>query len=442
MQDNLAHVVVHNYLETFQEFLSRAGDIETLMIRRFNGDQALFWLGADKLVISSAPIENAEQLCEQWGYENTISIAPNSPSPSLSKDILNEAHLLESLLSYAGPDKEIVLIPYSTTKEFLALAETLTEEHGLKVHLPECPTPKNLWIKDYIDSKVGFRALIPDWIHARDVLPFGILSEDIDHAAQMAEWLQESGRGSVIKASKGGSGVGNLFIEHDHKILRDDIKNKLKENLFLKDDIFIVEEIITSPAMISPSLEFFVPRLETGDSPKITYLCHQHFEASGRFSGVIMSKEFENTPWYAQFKEWGLTIANELQSLGYAGHFDLDAIVDAEENLYLVEVNARRTGGTFAHEFLVFKFGEDYTERLSAFSQNKVTIDGIENLSDLNDCIGNLNYPIEGKNRGVIVTLTSTLSKGNFGYLVVAENLEEVLEIKSELFKRLEISPS
>ena len=55
-------VIIHNYLESFRKFLSRSGDENTLLDRRFNGDQALFWLGDDKLVIASAPIENANFL--------------------------------------------------------------------------------------------------------------------------------------------------------------------------------------------------------------------------------------------------------------------------------------------------------------------------------------------------------------------------------------------
>ncbi len=432
-------VVIHNYLETFREFLSRTGDQETLFSRRFNGDQALYWVGPKKLVISSAPVANAAWLCERWGYANTLTAAPENPSPQLSLDILREEKLLAALLDYAGAEKQLALIPYAATPEFLTLAQTLQEQHGLSISLPECPEADHLWVAQYIDTKVGFRVLVSQWLTERDLYPFGLISEDIEHAAKVAAWFGTLGKGCVIKANKGGSGVGNLFLTVEELRGTPNLIDKMHENSFLRDDIFVVEEYIHSPEMVSPSLEFFVPPLGVGE-PRITYLSNQHFEESGRFAGVLISRELLAEPWYPQFAEHGLAIASALQRIGYVGHFDLDSIVDAEEKLYLVEINARRTGGTFAHEFLLHLFGEDYGAKVSVLSQNKISSRGIADFQKLNEAIGDIAYPIAGQARGIIIILTSSLPRGYFGFLALGENLAECQALKEQMSARLQAS--
>ena len=68
-----------------------------------------------------------------------------------------------------------------------------------------------------------------------------------------------------------------------------------------------------------------------------------------------------------------LRFRDDLQRLGYAGHFDLDAIVGNDGRLYLVEINSRRTGGTYVHEFLTTKYGKGYHTSVAVLSQNKIS---------------------------------------------------------------------
>lgn len=437
MTSNVPTIIVHNYLETFRDFLSRTGSEEALFARRFNGDQALYWLGNSKLIFSSAPISDAETICERWEYHDVETAYPKNPSPQLSQDILDEQDLLDLLLAAAGPNQEIDLIPYATTPEFLLLAETLQKKFGLIVNLPESPTPENLWVNTYIDTKVGFRTLLSQWVPEKKLCPFGFISEDIDHACKIVEWFRSEEKGCVIKASQGGSGVGNLFLSADQLRETKNIKEKLRENIFLKEDTFIIEEYILSPSSMSPSLEFFVPSPENG-KPKITYLSNQHFGKSGRFAGVIIGKELLDAAWYPKFRKNGLKIAQELQTLGYVGHFDLDAIVDENDEIYLLEINARRTGGTYAHEFLQFIHGEDYLDQITALSQNKISSHNIFDLNELESTIGDLMYPINDDPRGIIIALTSTLPEGDFGFIAIGRSIKDSETLKTQMVQRLE----
>jgi hypothetical protein len=429
-------VVIHNYLESFRDFLSRTGDQEALLDRRFNGDQALFWVGDPKLVISSAPIENAETFCEKWGYENTLTVSPSQLTPSLSMDILREPPLVEKVVEYADTKGRVALVPYASTKELYILADALQKEHGLEVLLPESPQRENLWVKDYVDSKVGFRTLATQWIQEENSYPFGFVSPDQAHVIEMADWFRIRGKGCVVKASIGGSGVGNLFLPIDAMPTRESIAESVRANEFLKDDLFVVEEYILSPNQVSPSMELFVPHPENGP-PKITYFCDQLFEESGRFAGMLVGKELEDQPWYPKLAQTGLHIAGQLQQIGYVGYFDLDSVEDAEGNIYFVEINSRRTGGTYAHEFLYHVFGPDYGEEISMLCRNKFPSGKITTMEELEKVIGDLAYPIGGNKQGVIVMLTSMLYQGYFGFIILARTLDETKRLYQELVERL-----
>lgn len=433
-QVNSPLVIVHNYLETFREFLVRDGNEAVLMDRKFNGDQAVFWQGNNKLIFTSAPIENIGLLAERWGYSAITSLAPQNPSSRLSLDIKNNQEMVDAIQSHLGQDREITLISYAASAELFTLVEYLEAELGIRVHLPETPDKKNLWLKHYIDSKVGFRVLVQKWV--KEVyLPEGHIASNPHMIADIARYFALAGKGVAVKASIGGSGVGNLFFSAEEILAKDFEENIFAGEEITSDMICVVEEFIPSGSKISPSLEFFVPPIE-GGSPVLTYLCNQHFEDSGRFAGVIIADEFYQAPWFPDFHQAGLKIAAELQKMGYVGHFDLDSILGDDGRLYLVEINSRRTGGTYVHEFMTRQFGQDYSSQYAVFSQNKVSTQ-FKQLAEVEDQIDDLLYLSGSSTSGVVLMLTSTLAKGKFGYLIIGKTVEEILAIRGKLLERL-----
>jgi hypothetical protein len=320
------------------------------------------------------------------------------------------------------------------------LADTLRDEYGLTLLLPECPLPEHLWTKGYLDSKVGFRTLFSQWTHGIDKYkyPQGLICESLNEVACMVDSFREKGKGCVIKASQGGSGVGNLFMAFDEIPDNvDEIYEHLSGNIYLAQDLYIVEEFIESPTNESPSAEIYIPPTEAGP-PIMTYLCMQHFEASGRFAGVLIGSEMESKPWYAKYVETELFAARKMQEMGYVGYFDMDSVIDEHNDVYMVEINARRTGGTYAHEFMEFAFGPAYFNRIAMLAHNKFDSGPLRTLEDLEEAIADLLYPMNGKDRGVIVLLTSALHQGKFGFLVVGDTLEETKNIRAQMAKRLQ----
>lgn len=438
LSSSLPTIALYNNVETFLGFLNRAEDRSVLESRHYRGDRALFWLGDPKLVFVTAPIPHTDYVREHLGYPGTRVLSPAEPSPWLSLDIVREAHLREAVLAYAGPGRAVRLIPYATTPEFLHLAQVLRKEHGLTVYLPETPAPEALWLRDYVDTKAGFRVLASRWLpNADQLLPQGVICRDAETAADAALWFHQHGRVSMVKADNGESGLGHTILPLEPALSLDHIQRQLQHNPYLRDNLIVVEEYVDAAVHLSPSLELFVPPLGQGE-PHITYLSQQLFRGFGQFSGVLVSREQLAEPWYPTLAESGLTLARQLQAEGYVGHFDIDAVVDDAHRIWLLEVNSRRTGGTYVHEFAVHTFGPNYLDSVALLSHAKLPSGNISTVAELLAALGDLRYPINGDKRGVVVAVTSALAAHEFGCIIVAGSTAEALHLQAELLKRVQ----
>lgn len=428
-------VAIHNNLETFFGFLQRAKDPSIFQKRKYRGDRGQFWLGDPKLLFVTASSPGAELVTSRWGYPGTHVLAPQNPTHQLSLDIQNEPRLLEAIVAYAGSARTISLVPYATTAEFLQLAETLHTRYGLTVHLPESPAPENLGLRDYVDSKAGFRELAARIIPGDDVCPPGFICKETHQAAEAVDWFLSRGETCVVKANGGESGIGHSTFSPGEARLKPPLET-LQQNPFLKNDLIIVEQFIASSEHTSPSLEFFVPPMGAG-KPQVTYVSQQLFSEFGRFAGVLISQQQEQTDWYPVLLKRGMNLAAFLQEQGYVGHFDLDAVIDSRGHPYLLEINARRTGGTYVHEFALHTFGPEYLKNVVLLSRNAVKSGQITKTEKLLECISDLLFPQYAPNSGIVITVTSTLEAGEFGYIGIAPTEAKVLDLNAALMERL-----
>lgn len=423
-------VAIYNNLETFYPFLSRNADGSLLEPRKYRGDRALFWLGSNKLVLTSSQIPDAERLCQLSGYTGTHSMSPAKTSFQLSLDIMNDSEIVARIISHAGPGKAIQLIPYATTQELYVLADFLRGTCGLTVYLPESPAKADFWVRDFFDTKAGFRQAVAGWISDSVHLPRGFTVRDLRSASQILAWFMAQGSDCMVKPDRGESGLGLQFF--DHRVAHDDLLAELQNNDLFDGDSIVVEEYITPMEGLSPSLELFVPPLGQGE-PYITYLSNQHFGHMGSFSGVIISKSYLETNWYPPLAENGLRIAQQLQSMGYVGNFDLDTIIDQQGQVYLLEMNTRRTGGTHAHEFGRFAFSERYLDEVTLFSANRVEAPGVTSVEQLFDILAPVLFPMHSEKRGVVINVTSTMRFNEVGCLIAGDSISDVLAIKQEM---------
>lgn len=438
---NVPVVAICNISETFYDFLSRAKEVtlraDLIHGEQYRCDRTLMWLGDPKLVFATFPIPHAEDFCQRYDYPGTKYLAPTNPSPFLSLDIIREPDLLAQLVEYAGEAQSVQLIPYATTPQFFQLVDRLQTDYHLTVFLPESPSRDNLWLRDYIDTKAGFRLFVSRWLaNADQLLPEGIICQNRQEAAAVAHWFSLNRQNCLVKADRGEDSIGHFVIRPGDFDSTEAIHTVLKSNTFLGDEWVTVEQLLPCSALLSPSLELLIPPRGAGE-PTITYLCGQHFLEFAGAHGIWVSRELYEAAWYPTLAASGLQIAARLQEMGYIGHFDIDTIVDDEGRLFLVEINARRTGGTHVHEFAQYVFGPDYLDKFVLLGNDSIDSGHIVDYNELMHVIGDLLYPIPGQERGIVITVTSALEAHEFGCIAIAESTPQALALHQTLAERI-----
>ncbi len=433
---NIPVVVICNISETFYQFLSLAEDADqSIKGEQYRGDRAIVWAGDPKLVFTSLPIPHADHLYRQAGFEQTTYLAPEQPSAWLSLDILRESTLLQRVIDYAGAGKTIQIIPYAATTELMQLIDTLEADYGLTVVLPETPLRDHLWLRDYVDLKIGYRVFAGRWLPDADqLLPEGFACQTVEVAANAAFWFLQNNRACLVKSDIGENGIGNVVLKPGDFVSATETLAYLRANRFLDEHWLTVEEMIEADNLLSPSLEVYVPA--QGD-PQITYVSDQLFQGFGDFCGVLVSGELLDTPWYPPLAISGMIFARRLQAMGYVGHFDLDTVVDDDGRVHLLEINPRRTGGTHVHEFAEHVFGADYLNKVTLLSNDTLSSGSITSFAELIAVIGDVEYPLAGKPRGVFITVTSALEAHEFGCIIAGADTADVVGIQRQLQARI-----
>jgi hypothetical protein len=393
------------------------------------------------LVIVSYEIAHAELIYKRLNFQSTTHAFPQIPTHYLSRDILRESHLLDKIVSYAGKKRIVQLIPYATTPEFLELVDVLRNDHQLDVLTPESPEKKDFWLRDYVDTKAGYRILASTWLaDADDLLPFGVACYNLDQALRVAESFSSRGESCVLKADTGESGIGTFIIHPHDGELDQDIKQGLLNDPYFKSELIVVERYITAHDQLSPSLEVRVPKLGQGD-PEITYVSKQLFLKFGDFCGIQVDKSLYEAAWYPRLESSGLILAKQLQLLGYVGHFDIDCIVRDDGHLYLLEINARRTGGTHVHDFAKHFYGDDYIEKASFISYEAMNSGTITSPQVLVDVLQDYLLPIKGdEGFGLIITITRALHNHRFGCIAVAHTAQDAIQLQQDVLAHIQKS--
>ena len=188
---------------------------------------------------------------------------------------------------------------------------------------------------------------------------------DKEEAIEAAWWFQQKRKSFVIKLNRGTQGIGIAFFKssqlpHTEKAFQEEVKAKLNDKLWDQPAI-VVEEMIAQDLSVlngSPSVEFFI-NSEGQVAP--TYGGEQIFaEDRKTFSGFYIHPEATYHPYIQTAFRAGVQFGEELADIGYHGYFDIDLVCGKDNQLYAVESNLRRTGGTHIHDLAVSLLGKNY----------------------------------------------------------------------------------
>ena len=431
MQNDPICVNIANISETYHEYLQTDSD----SYKFFNklGYRAALWKGNRRIAISSLPIPNKNYLRSVLQIAQLTNIYPHHSSYSLCSDILREDNTFNKLISACRESSTVEFIPYGTTKEFLYLADRLTEKlrrYDINVLLPESILDQDLLCKfSFLDTKVGFRDFVSNRkeIISNIHLPDGYVAHNYQEAVDMVRWFRSLRKECVCKSSVGVFGLAAVrFLESDRDLLYEDISMKIKSIISQKAYPVVVEEFIRSD--ISPSIEAYIPQSKD-EQVEITYPCLQNFTQDGLFEGISIGPDILSKYVTSIMSSCAIKIGTYLKSIGYIGFFDLDFVVDAaHQKIYILEINLRRTGGTHVHEIACHLLGINYIKEYYVRSTSNLRFSKPLIWKELLKRIGQYSFPmISGE--GVIIARGFQYSL-NPELIIIAKNCRRIFQIK------------
>lgn len=433
---NIKEIFIANTAEAFADLLEQTalgntGQQDRIQQEIDLSQRAQLWGGDNKIIITPNPIPKTllKHNIEKVGYKNVKNSWPKNPDIRLCNSILNDPELIEVLIQVFQSNKDVEVSSYSVTDDYLDLLQFLEGKAAgwYGTNLPRTTDP--LGLVGEIDSKNGFRKIVTNLFPRENIkLHRGFVCKTETDVVNAISFFLNVGTGFVIKVHNGESGWGVKIIDDDtiqkftENKTRDWLHELFESNSIWKSAPYVVEEFIPVDKTIGggfPSGEGHI----TDDGFIFDYNCGQEVTKDGSFEGVVLSNDIIPDSINSSIRIGMAKIGNELYSKGYRGVFDVDFVAGRDGNLYVLESNARMTGGTHVYHlmsYLGISENNAYVISNDSLRYNVPTQKPEELLARLS----NILYPIKGQKRGLVVSFMST-NRPVIGVIGVGQNKKD-----------------
>lgn len=437
-------LLIANTAEAFKKILLDASHDERGS-RRVSHELALsqrafFWEADNKVVVTPHLISKdlIAHNSKALGLNAVLNLAPKEDRIDLCRAILDDQSLRSNIVRIIKENPGIIVSPYAVTRDFLFLIKALREE-SLDFCVPEIPEQESIWTVEHLDSKSGFRNQLSSLISENSStlhLPKGFVCRDVPHAIEVGRWFISQDRSCVIKSNFGESGWGVLLCRKEQFKALIDFERYVRTTL-VNDTIWnqlplVVEEFIDPLLSVAggmPSGEAIV----TAAGVEFKYACGQEINKNGEFLGITLGTDILPVVLEEKIRLATEEIGNVFFKLGYRGFFDVDFILDRRGNIYAIESNMRRTGGTHVYDLKRWIMKSNpHSKEPCVFSHDSLVYSATTILSpyEVLHKTKNLLYPMNGKPVGIVISLLNP-KESIIGYMIVGEDKKQVDVIKS-----------
>lgn len=405
-------------------------------------DRSIFSCDDDTILITALPLDHQfKQDTEQiLNLKNFINLSPMQNTISLCRDVEEDKELFKKLIDLIkAQNGNTEIYAYSNTPEFCGLVAEL-RERGCIFTTPEMPEKEFYWTQSFLDSKGGFRQIvqmISGWEKAVK-MPWGIICAKPTEARKIGLVLFSQGKGFVVKTNWGQCGEGLLIIRHnngykDYQEVSEFLKNEFKKEDYWERAPLVVEEFIPPNHVIgggAPNVEGFID--EQGNV-KLLYSCGMRMTRQGNFQGVEIGHEVFSEDVDRKIRRITRAIGEAFSDFGYRGFFEVDMQAAMNGEIYCLESNMRRTGGTHVFQGMQRLFKEEFNKK-HFVSNNWFEHSALKKMdyAKLRETLQSIWFN-ESQRTGFLPTVVSSFNTGHMGYIVVGNNKKETDEIEEKL---------
>ncbi len=430
--------IIANMSDEFDAFYQRSDLYEKYLFEeKLLSERSLFWSTANDLLIASPfliPEDYINWVGDLFKKRIKLLYPPNSVQPLF--EFLSEPQQIHEIKKWVNSGSLASLIAYSAS-ESLENFISILSENQIYLNIDTLPD-KSFWPKRrFFSSKLGFKHTLkilegdglnvtgPDYFSCKN------LEQTRD---AILEFLR-AGKPVIVKPNDGNSGIGtHRFYPYDLDT-SNKINHSLENNLFIKENQVVVEELITSRSgsLMSPSLELLVPL--PPENPVILYWSQQLISPSGGFQGIIIDMQEPQNNKKTKAENIALAIAAFLQREGYRGIFDIDFLIRDDGLFIPIEMNLRHTGGT--HVFLAADslLGKRMKEYI-ILSREEFDIGLRCSWEYFCDCLKDL-FISEEKMTGLLPININMTQNSRLGFVAIGSSGSDVFSLQKEVVSRL-----
>lgn len=368
------------------------------------------------------------------GLKNILNLSPKTVGESVCKSIQEDTELFSKLVEIIKSNPSVKIFSYSGTPEFFELIDTLNKL-DLEFKTPEIPNSQDRWTNSFFGSKSGFRqttsVMGPSFPHP----PTGAISSDQNEIVGWATHFLKNFAGCVIKSNRGLAGAGLAIIKKEDVVGKTEkyVTEILNSHDYFQHGPIVVEQFIPPDMSVcggAPNIE-----LQIIDGKIIPlYVCSMRMTPDGVFQGVEFGSGAVEKNVQKIITKAGKHFGSRLLKFGYNGFYELDFVAGLDRNIYPIESNLRRTGGTHAVELAVKLLAPNALKENYFVTNNRILKDALfkETYQTLKSKLSSVLYPVAGKKEGVILTIVSNLSRGRLGYVVIGKNKKEAIALEEK----------
>ncbi len=335
----------------------------------YDSNRAVLYGDDNKTIVTAYAIykPHFEDIKKLMGWKEVYNVSPQKPTYSISEDCIKDTFLRNTLVGIIKNNPGVALIPYRLTPQFQKLIHYLKTQ-DLSFKTPETIAEEKQFILNYFNTKRGFRHLwhLSGAENAPHIqIPQGFITQNKKEAIDGAWWFKQRDESFVIKYNSGTQGIGVQLIDRktlpsEKRIFEKHMRNLLKDKMW-SEPIIIIEKAIPSndkEESVSPSLEVYI---DPNGTVSPSYVSDQIMANDKRtFRGIYIYPELMTDPFIKKAFESGVKFGKALAKYGYRGVFDIDLMRSKHNELFAVEANLRRTGGTHLHELCLALLGKEY----------------------------------------------------------------------------------
>lgn len=409
------------------------------------GDHTLFGLAQEDNVLFIGSKSMSDEFVTYYSslmnVKNLRILRTRVHTGVICEDILQDDNIMQEIIQAANGAKRLNLISYTTSQQFLRLAQEL-QQRGIIIVTPEAPKEEDAWTVNFFGSKSGIRQLAqksfarePDFMMADGLIVMGI-----QDAARIAANKYIKEHGVVIKTNKGHAGAGVLLFRQgdlpdDFSACEEMLIGILKKDTYWTMFPIIIESFISVSSTIgggAPNVEFRITK-----SGRIEFLFYGGMRVSkeGVYQGMEIGSDSLSDQIATQLMDTGYFIAEQYRLAGYRGYFDVDFVASKNGTFYVTESNVRRTACTHVYPTAVKLFGKDflYDTYILCHSSYKIPGDKRVTFTRIKETLQPIIFNTSSKEGIVITSENSIINRHVLEYIIFGKTKKRAYELESQM---------